>query len=95
MFGLSMPQMMLLLVVGVLLFGKRLPEVARSVGKVLVDLKKGISSFEDQLDLGNFHRETTPPPPPPVRPPQRVAPTGQKFEDTLPETPPPPASPIV
>src|ERR1051326_5129726 len=36
MFGLSMTEILLLLFLGVLLFGKRLPEVGRQVGKTLM-----------------------------------------------------------
>ena len=39
-----------LAVLGVLLFGKRLPEVGRSIGKGIVEFKKGLSGIEDDLD---------------------------------------------
>jgi sec-independent protein translocase protein TatA len=93
MFGLGMTEILVLLVLGVLLFGKRLPEVGRSVGKMIVDFKKSMSGFEESLQSGDFsnYRQEAAPPPAPVRPPQRIAPSGQKFEDT----PPAPSSPIV
>ncbi len=95
MFGLSMTHIIILLIVGVLLFGKRLPEVARSVGKMLVELKKSWAGLEDQLTSGNFleepRRQASPPPPP--RPPQRIQPTGPKFEDAPGTSP--PQSPLV
>ena len=98
MFGLSMTHIIILLIVGVLLFGKRLPEVARSVGKMLVELKKSWAGLEDQLTSGSFFEEprnqASAPPPPPARPPQRIQPTGPKFEDAPGENP-PPSSPIV
>jgi len=95
MFGLSMTHIIILLIVGVLLFGKRLPEVARSIGKMLVELRKGWAGLEDQLTTGNFFEEPrreSAPPPPPARPPQRIQPTGPKFEDTPGA---PPSAPIV
>src|SRR5262245_28166563 len=98
MFGLSMSHIIILLIVGVLLFGKRLPEVARSVGKMLVELKKSWAGLEDQITSGNFldePRREASPPPPPQRPPQRIQPTGPKFEDAPGDTTPPPSSPIV
>lgn|SRR5262245_52285072 len=99
MFGLSMTHIIVLLVLGVLLFGKRLPEVGRSVGKVLMELKKSLNSFEQNLETGDFgfRQESRPPAPPQPRPPQRVAPTGRKFEDAPASAPdsPPPSSPIV
>jgi sec-independent protein translocase protein TatA len=39
-----------LAVLGVLLFGKRLPEVGRSIGKGIVEFKKGLSGIEDDID---------------------------------------------
>jgi sec-independent protein translocase protein TatA len=98
MFGIPMTHIVLLLIVGVLLFGKRLPEVARSVGKMLIELKKGWAGLEDNLMTGNFfeepRREAAPPPPPP-RPPQRVQPTSPKFEEPPPSASSTPSSPIV
>jgi len=37
-------------VIAVLLFGKRLPEVGRSLGKGIVEFKKGIHGIEDEID---------------------------------------------
>jgi sec-independent protein translocase protein TatA len=39
-----------ILMVGLLLFGKRLPEVGRSVGKSIVEFKKGIKGIEEDID---------------------------------------------
>jgi sec-independent protein translocase protein TatA len=35
---------------GLLLFGKRLPEVGKSLGKSIVEFKKGLRGIEDDLD---------------------------------------------
>ena len=39
-----------LLALGLLVFGRRLPEVGRSVGKSIVEFKKGIKGIEDEID---------------------------------------------
>lgn len=39
-----------ILVIALLIFGKRLPEIARSVGKSLTAFKKGIHEAEDTKD---------------------------------------------
>ena len=39
-----------LLAFGLLVFGRRLPEVGRSVGKSIVEFKKGIKGIEDDID---------------------------------------------
>ena len=41
---------MALVVIGLLVFGRRLPEVGRSVGKSIVEFKKGIKGIEDEID---------------------------------------------
>ena len=33
----------------VLLFGERLPEVARSIGKSFMELKQNVGSFQDEI----------------------------------------------
>jgi sec-independent protein translocase protein TatA len=38
-----------ILVIGLLLFGKRLPEVGRSIGKGIVEFKKGLQGIEDDV----------------------------------------------
>jgi sec-independent protein translocase protein TatA len=42
-------EMMLVMIVAVVLFGKRLPEVGRSLGKGIVEFKKGLRGIEDEL----------------------------------------------
>lgn len=83
--GLFQP--MHLLVIGfiaILLFGKRLPEIARSLGKSMVEFKKGLKGLEDEIQGGASstppHQDPTALQPPP-RPPQRVQTTAPKFED--------------
>ena len=39
-----------ILIVGLLLFGRRLPEVARSLGKSIVEFKKGIKDVHDDIE---------------------------------------------
>lgn len=40
-------EMLVVLVVAVLLFGKRLPEVGRSLGKGIIEFKKGLRGIDD------------------------------------------------
>jgi sec-independent protein translocase protein TatA len=37
--------------IGLLLFGKRLPEVGRSLGKGIVEFKKGLKGIEDDIEV--------------------------------------------
>lgn len=47
----SFPEMLVIMVIGLLLFGKRLPEVGKSLGKGIVEFKKGLKGIEDDVDL--------------------------------------------
>ena len=49
MFGLGAQEMLLLILLGVLLFGKRLPEVGRSLGKTVMEFKNGLRGMEDEF----------------------------------------------
>ena len=44
------PEWIVILVIGLLIFGRRLPEVGRSVGKSIVEFKKGIKGIEDEIE---------------------------------------------
>ena len=43
------PEILILVLLGVLIFGKRLPELGKSIGKGIVELKKGLSGIEDEV----------------------------------------------
>jgi sec-independent protein translocase protein TatA len=78
MFGLGGQEILLLLVLGVLLFGRKLPEVGRYLGKGIVEFKKGVSGLEDEVQGSISRQEISPEP---VRPPQRVTAAAPKFQD--------------
>ncbi len=40
----------ILLILGLLIFGRRLPEVGRSLGKSIVEFKKGIKNIEEEIE---------------------------------------------
>lgn len=42
-------ELAVILLVGILLFGKRLPEVGRSLGKGIVEFKKGLKGIEEEI----------------------------------------------
>jgi sec-independent protein translocase protein TatA len=51
--------------IGLLLFGKRLPEVGRSLGKGIVEFKKGLKGVEEEVEAAS-----DPKPAPVVQQPQ-------------------------
>jgi sec-independent protein translocase protein TatA len=89
MFGLGGQEILLLIVLGVLLFGRKLPDIGRSLGKTVTEFKKGVRGLEDEVNepSGNARAAIEPEP---VRPPQRVTPSTPKptFDDA-------PAAPAV
>ena len=60
MFGSLGPmEMMLIMGLGVLLFGKRLPEVGRSLGRGIVEFKKGLNGVGDDFDSPSSGRSSS------------------------------------
>lgn len=55
--NLGMFEMLMLAALGLLLFGKRLPEVGRSLGKSIVEFKKGLKGVEDEIDDASSPRK--------------------------------------
>lgn len=43
-------QLIIILVIALLIFGKRLPDIAKSVGKSLTAFKKGLNEIEDDIE---------------------------------------------
>ena len=61
----SMGEWVVIAVIGLLFFGKRLPEVGRSLGKGIIEFKKGLKGIEDEVE------EASNQPTPVARPPCR------------------------
>jgi sec-independent protein translocase protein TatA len=52
-------EMVLIMGLGVLLFGKRLPEVGRSLGRGIVEFKKGLNGAGDDFDNSSSGRSSS------------------------------------
>src|ERR1700730_8116875 len=50
MFGMGPMEMLIVGIIAVLLFGQRLPEVGRSLGKGLLEFKKGLKDIQEDMD---------------------------------------------
>jgi len=48
--SLGFQEMVLLVIVGLLLYGRNLPEAGRALGKVAAQFRRGFQEFKDQLD---------------------------------------------
>ena len=73
-------EMALVGMIALLLFGKRLPEVARSLGKGLTEFKKGLQGIEDQVDTNAYKKYESSNSNRPTPPEDRVEATAPKFE---------------
>ncbi len=60
MFGIGWQELLIIAVIALIIFGRRLPEVGRSLGKGIVEFKKGLQGLEDEVD--NAGRQDSPPP---------------------------------
>lgn len=92
---LSGPSIVMLLIIGVVLFGRQLPDVGYWLGKTVKSVQDGVKGIDSDAGVSAPPRRDpseleTP------RPPQRIGTTAPKFEDRPPaETPPAPPVPPV
>lgn len=63
--NLSPWEILLILGLGLILFGRKLPEVGRSLGRSVVEFKKGLKGIEDEVNTASMPQNQ----PPAYRPP--------------------------
>src|SRR5436853_530594 len=86
MFGLSPVELLVIGGLAVLLFGSRLPSVARSLGKSMTEFKRGLHDIQDDVRVADTR---------PVKSSSRFHEIDDRDEATAPKFEPPAAEPTV
>ena len=91
MFGLGFQELMIVGIVAVLLFGKRLPEVAKSLRQSYSQFRKGLNDLQSTIDYSDSYK-----------PPKSTPSSRNSYDDyddydepTAPKFEPPPSEPKV
>jgi sec-independent protein translocase protein TatA len=82
--ALNTTTIIILLIVGILLFGRRLPEVGKTLAKGIREFQNGMRGVEDEVTGSIREDRPVAPEPPRARPPQRLTESAPKFVEADP-----------
>ncbi|GIX04364.1 MAG: hypothetical protein KatS3mg114_0233 [Planctomycetaceae bacterium] len=88
-FNIGMPELIFFGFIALLLFGKRLPEVARSLGKGVTEFKKGLRDVSDEMNNVMYDRDDR------SQTYARPTPPEERYESSAPKFEPPTSPPQV
>src|SRR5881275_214255 len=81
--ALGMPsgfEWLIIAAIGLLIFGKRLPEVGRSLGKGIVEFKKGLKGIDEDIEEADRRIDSAPQRPAITNTSASVPAAGHKFD---------------
>ena len=94
MFGIGVPELLVIMVIALIVLGpKRLPEVAKSLGKAFAEFRRATSDLSEELNdarmaleeevrMAERQARTTPPPASQPQPPSQGAPSVPEKKET-------------
>jgi len=81
MFGIGMQELLIILVIALIVIGpKKLPELAKSLGRGLAEFKRTADDFQSSI-MADLHMPTRPRPTTEPRPQQGMAPGIERAEE--------------
>lgn len=83
-FNLNPMEVLIIAVLALLIFGKRLPEVGRSLGKGIVEFKKGLAGVEDDVNSAGSQSAQRQVPRQPEAPPALPPAQGHEYAQGTP-----------
>lgn len=74
--GIGVTEILLILLVALIVFGSRLPEVAKSIGRGYMEFRRGLKSLEQEMEMTEADVDVTGPGRSSVRPESPPGPVG-------------------
>ncbi len=81
--NIGLPEMLVVLAIGLLLFGKRLPDVGRSLGKGIVEFKRGLKGMADEIEEESTKPSSTKSSLPPPSQSNAPTPPGEREDNRV------------
>jgi TatA/E family protein of Tat protein translocase len=86
MFGIGTPELIIILIVALLVIGpKKLPDIAKALGRALGEFRRATDELKENIDLGSMERWTQTTPPAPEHPADKKTTGTETATDSTPD----------